>query len=144
MAMSTYPRLLTASLVGIVLLGAQSRRQSQLDSLKEPFVGVATTAGTIDDLYRIRATGVSTEGVRKATEAFLGSLSTAQREATMFDADSTEWRDWHNLEEYDRTTVKQWLDLPLETKVDALSVILDVTSSIRCSPPCRSIARRCS
>jgi hypothetical protein len=37
-----------------------------------------------------------------------------------------EWRDWHNLEEYDRTTIKQWLDLPLGTKIDALSVILGV------------------
>ena len=37
-----------------------------------------------------------------------------------------EWRDWHNVEEYDRTTIKQWLDLPLETKIDALSVIMDV------------------
>lgn len=38
----------------------------------------------------------------------------------------TEWRDWHSTEEYDRTTIKQWLDLPLATKVDALSVIMDV------------------
>jgi prepilin-type N-terminal cleavage/methylation domain-containing protein len=38
----------------------------------------------------------------------------------------TEWRDWHNVEEVDRTTVKQWLDMPRETKRDALSVIMNV------------------
>lgn len=37
-----------------------------------------------------------------------------------------EWRDWHNVDEYDRTTLKQWLDLPLETKQDILSVIMNV------------------
>jgi len=37
----------------------------------------------------------------------------------------TEWRDWHNVEEVDRTTLKQWLDRPLEEKRDMLSVIMN-------------------
>jgi len=41
-------------------------------------------------------------------------------------ATDLEWRDWHNIEEYDRTTMKQWLDLSRQTKRDALSVIMNV------------------
>jgi len=35
------------------------------------------------------------------------------------------WRGWHNTEEHDRSTIKQWLDRPLSEKRDMLAVIMD-------------------
>ncbi|HUF28783.1 MAG TPA: DUF3500 domain-containing protein [Gemmatimonadaceae bacterium] len=66
------------------------------EPLDEPFRGI-TTDGTIrPGLFGIRSTGVSTEPVRVAAEAFLAGLTEAQRRATHFAADDDEWRMWDN------------------------------------------------
>jgi hypothetical protein len=44
-------------------------------SLAEPFVGVRTSTGVTEGLFPIRATGVSTEPMRKAAAAFIASLT---------------------------------------------------------------------
>jgi len=77
----------------------QSRRERQLEAIAEPFVGVTTDGRPVSGLYPIRATGVSTEPVRKAAEDFLegAGLSDEQRAATQFPVEASEWRDWHNV-----------------------------------------------
>ncbi len=66
-------------------------------ALAEPFKGV-TTNGTVEpDLFPVLQTGVSTEPVRKAAEAFLASLTPEQRKATVYPVDDPEWRMWINI-----------------------------------------------
>ncbi|MFN3325435.1 MAG: DUF3500 domain-containing protein [Bryobacteraceae bacterium] len=71
-------------------------------ALAEPFRGITTDGTVIPGLFSIRATGVSTEPVRKAAEAFIGGLAGEQRMATLFDVDDPEWRRWNNIHRYTR------------------------------------------
>ena len=73
--------------------------------LATPFKGI-TASGQIEaGLFAIRSTGVSTEPVRKAAEAFLASLSKAQRDKSTFGVDDPEWRKWMNQDFYARQGV---------------------------------------
>ena len=67
-------------------------------SLAEPFVGVRTSAGVTEGLFPIRATGVSTEPIRKAAAAFIASLTADQARRTVFDIEDPEWRTWLNVD----------------------------------------------
>ena len=62
--------------------------------ISEPFKGITTDGSVIPGLFPIRSTGVTTEPVRLAAEAFLESLSSEQRTVTTFPVDDNEWRDW--------------------------------------------------
>ena len=53
----------------------------------------------------MRSTGVSTEPVRQAADAFLASLTPEQRAKTMFPVDDPEWRKWMNQDFYVRQGV---------------------------------------
>ena len=75
----------------------QGRREGQLKALEEPFVGVTSDGKPVPGLYEIHSSGVSTEPVKQAADAFLAGLTDVQRSATTFSVDSTEWRDWHNV-----------------------------------------------
>ena len=65
--------------------------------LREPFLGVTADGETEPDLFRIRATGVSTEPIREAAVTFLASLTPEQRGRTLFPVDDLEWRRWANI-----------------------------------------------
>ena len=65
-------------------------------TVDEPFVGIVTSQGPQKGLFKIESTGVSTEPVRIAAEAFLAGLTDQQRERTVFPVDDTEWRKWDN------------------------------------------------
>ena len=74
-------------------------------ALAEPFRGI-TTKGTVETgLFPIRSTGVSTEPVRKAAEAFLAALTAEQKKKTLFPVDDIEWRRWMNVHRYARQGV---------------------------------------
>ncbi len=74
-------------------------------ALSEPFVGVTTNGEVIPDLFSIEATGISTEPVKLAAEAFLAGLTDEQRAKTIFKADDDEWRKWANQHSYIRQGV---------------------------------------
>lgn len=80
-------------------------RRAEASGLKEPFVGVTAHGTRQPGLYSIRSTGVSTDGVRRAAESFLASLSEAQRAKTLFPVDDDEWRKWMNQHFYVRQGV---------------------------------------
>ena len=84
----------------------QSRRERQLAAITAPFVGVTVDGKPIPGLFEIRATGVSTESVMTAAESFLDTLTDAQRVATHYPVDSSEWRDWHNVHRAPREGVR--------------------------------------
>ena len=65
--------------------------------LDEPFLGVTTDGEIEPGLFRIEATGVSTEPIRDAAVAFLASLTPGQRDRTVFPVDDLEWRRWSNI-----------------------------------------------
>lgn len=75
-------------------IAAFQREQDQ--GVAEPFKGVTTDGKLVSGLFGIRASGVSTEPVRAAVEAFLNGLSQEQRNRTLFPVDDSEWRRWDN------------------------------------------------
>lgn len=79
------------------LAGKTRFGDAQVAALAQPFVGVRTTAGVQKDLYPLKSTGVSTEPVRLAAEAFLATLTAAQAIRTHYGVEDSEWRRWSNV-----------------------------------------------
>ena len=69
-------------------------------ALATPFVGLTTNGKVEKGHFHIKSTGVSTEPVRKAAQAFLAGLTEEQRKMTMFPVDDLEWRKWDNRHFY--------------------------------------------
>ncbi|MFD5280606.1 hypothetical protein [Streptomyces rubrogriseus] len=65
------------------------------------FKGVTTGGTVVDDLFSIHSTGVSTDAVVKAAQAFLDGLGAKVRRASVFDVDDDEWLAWSNVDGYD-------------------------------------------
>jgi hypothetical protein len=73
--------------------------------LADSFKGI-TQAGSVEPgLFAVRATGISTEPVRKAAEALLAALTPEQRAKSTFPVDDPEWRKWMNQHFYVRQGV---------------------------------------
>jgi hypothetical protein len=84
---------------------AAMSRKAEQEGLAEPFRGVTRTGSPEPGLFAIRSTGVSTEPVRQAAEAFLSGLTADQRAKTTFPIDDDEWRKWMNQHFYVRQGV---------------------------------------
>ena len=80
-------------------------RDAEAKGLAEPYKGITTDGKVVPGLFPIRSTGVSTEPVRKAAEAFLAALTPEQRKKTVFAVDDPEWRKWMNQHFYVRQGV---------------------------------------
>lgn len=90
---------------GVPASAAQRSRDAEAAGLAEPFRGIATKAGIEGGLFPIRASGVTTEPVRKAAADFLRGLTDEQRKRTLFPVDDDEWRKWMNQHFYVRQGV---------------------------------------
>ncbi|MEZ5318047.1 MAG: DUF3500 domain-containing protein [Vicinamibacterales bacterium] len=75
------------------------------DPAADPFVGLTTNGTPVPGLFRVAATGVTTEPVRLAAERFLAGLTGEQRDRSTFAADDLEWRLWNNVHRYARQGV---------------------------------------
>lgn len=103
--------LFTAAAAAAVIAGAAAlaqpggfaQRMQQV--LAEPFVGLTADGEPETGLYAIEPTDVSVEDVRLAAERFLDSLTTEQRERTLFPVDDSEWRNWANVHLFERQGV---------------------------------------
>jgi hypothetical protein len=80
-------------------------KDAEAKGLAEPFKGITSDGKVRVGLFPIRSTGVSTEPVRKATEAFLAALTDEQRRRTAFGVNDDEWRKWMNQHFYVRQGV---------------------------------------
>ncbi len=80
-------------------------RQMDASLADDPYVGIHASSGIERGLYRIESTGVSTEPVRQAADAFLASLTDEQRARSTFPVDDDEWRKWMNQHFYVRQGV---------------------------------------
>lgn len=83
----------------------QQSIDAEAKGLSEPFKGVTTNGTVAPGLFAVRSTGVSTEPVRKAADAFLAALTAPQRAGTQFKVDDDEWRKWMNQDFYVRQGV---------------------------------------
>ena len=79
--------------------------QAETRALAEPFKGVTTNGAVTPGLYSIRSTGVSTEPVVRAANAFIAALTPGQRGKTQYAVDDDEWRKWANVHRYPRQGV---------------------------------------
>ncbi|MGH7852905.1 MAG: DUF3500 domain-containing protein [Candidatus Binatia bacterium] len=77
--------------------GPPNYLQNALKAVAEPFKGNTTDGAVVPGLFPIRATGVSTQTIREAAAAYLGSLNTEQRARALFPIDTKEWRMWSNI-----------------------------------------------
>ena len=151
------PRLATAGfLMGLLALTAAfgpaaAQRGDELEQMRrafserndaalaEPYRGI--TSGSAErNLFPIRATGVSTEPVRRAAQAFLAALTPEQRARTAYRVDDVEWRKWANQDIYLRQGVRTVFPV---ARPRAVRVVLHVRtlveiSALRYAPPHRS------
>jgi Protein of unknown function (DUF3500) len=77
--------------------GGANYVEKSLAAAAEPFKGISTDGTIIPGLFGIQKTGVSTQSIREAAAAFLGSLSSEQRAKTLFPVDTDQWRKWSNI-----------------------------------------------
>ncbi len=94
--------LLLLSLVWFrAALSQTPNRNQQFDQqlktfLADPFKGITTDGKIQPGLFKAHSTGVSTQPVRKAAEAFINGLNDEQRKRTLFPVNDDEWRKWDN------------------------------------------------
>src|SRR5688572_25635280 len=72
--------------------------EQQQAAVAVPIAGIRSATGVRTGLFPIRASGVSTEPIRRAADAFLASLTPAQFIRTQFAVDDSEWRRWSNVD----------------------------------------------
>jgi hypothetical protein len=104
---------------------AELRRLSvaaETPGLAEPFKGITSGGQVEPGLFGIRSTGVSTAPVRTAAETFLGGLTPAQRDKTVFAVDDPEWRKWMNQSFYVRQGVS-FLELTTSQRETAFGLL---------------------
>lgn len=65
--------------------------------LAEEFKGVTTDGAVVPGLFSLGKTGISTQGIKDAADAFLGGLTPDQKSACTFPIDTEEWRRWSNI-----------------------------------------------
>lgn len=81
---------------------ADRSRQMEASLAGDPFVGITGNGTVQTGLFKVEATGVSTESIQRAAEAFIDTLSARQKKETLYPIDSPEWRQWMNQHFYDR------------------------------------------
>ncbi len=96
--------------------------EAESKGLAEAFRGI-TTNGTVEPgVFAVKSTGVSTEPVRRAADAFLRTLTQPQRTRTIFAVDDVEWRKWMNQDYYVRQGVS-FLDMTAAEREAAIELL---------------------
>ncbi len=72
-------------------------REDGLTASGEAYVGVTETGTLAPGLFPVQSTGVSTQPIKAAADAFLASLSDADRAEASFPVESDSWRRWSNV-----------------------------------------------
>jgi hypothetical protein len=98
--------------------------------LAEPFRGVTTDGQVVPGLFSLRQTGISTEPIKDAADAFIASLTAAPQQVAPHPIDSQEPRMWTDWEHYPlRHGVS--LDRMSPSRRDAARELLRVSLSVR-------------
>lgn len=67
-------------------------------AMGEPFHGLTTSDGMMEDLFPVRQTGISTATVVAAADALLATMDTAELSRAHYAIEDPEWRDWSNVD----------------------------------------------
>lgn len=70
----------------------------EIEYLKTPYKGIYTSEGKKTGLFPIKNTKVSTEDIIVAARSFINSLSKQEKDKTLFEFNSEEWRKWCNVD----------------------------------------------
>jgi hypothetical protein len=68
--------------------------------LAEPLTGISTDGTIQEGLFGLQATGVSTEPISEAAQAFLAALDADRRARAVFPVDAEQRRTWFNVHPY--------------------------------------------
>jgi hypothetical protein len=96
---------IAACILGLGTLSLAAVAQQKPDPLDEPFRGITAKGEVRSGLFAVRSTGVSTKPVADAAAKFIEGLTPAQRSATTYAVDDSEWRKWNNIHRYVRQGV---------------------------------------
>lgn len=78
--------------------GLQQRLETMTAAVREPFVGITAEGKPVPGLFPVRGTGVSTQPLLMAADAYLEALTPEQRAGAVFSVDDAEtWRSWSNI-----------------------------------------------
>jgi hypothetical protein len=66
-------------------------------SLAEPFTGITAGSAPVRGLFPIVPTGVSTQPIKDAAEAFVASLGVDEKRRAIFPLNDEAWRRWSNI-----------------------------------------------
>ena len=93
-------KILTQAIVAtsILLTACHNPAQEERSALGQDYIGVHTSEGVEQGLYKIQATGVSTTPIVNAATDFLATLDEQQKSKTQFSVDDSEWRKWSNVD----------------------------------------------
>jgi hypothetical protein len=109
-------------------------------ALAEPFRGVTTDGKVVPGLFSLQQTGVSTRPVQEAADAFIASLTSAQKKVALYPIGSQEWRKWTNWEQYPlRHGVS--LDRMSSSQRDAALELLRASLSVRGFDTARNVMK---
>lgn len=81
-----------------MLKAKQRFEQLEQAAIAHTFEGLRTSDGKIGGLYKLKRTGVSTQKMQEAAEAYLKTLSTEQQIKSQFAINSEQWRKWSNVD----------------------------------------------
>jgi len=76
--------------------------QMEATNLNNDYKGVTTNGEIVEGLFPIRSTGIDTKPLISAADAFIATLSDAQKQDTLYPIDNIEWRRWANMSIYKR------------------------------------------
>ena len=97
--------VVAAGVLAAVTAFAQRRGGGDQALASQPFRGIAAGGKIETGLFKIKSTGVTTQPVVDAANAFLAGISEQQRKRTKFPVDDLEWRKWDNRHFYKRQGV---------------------------------------
>ena len=78
--------------------GRASFAEIEAKALKEAYKGIFVENETVENLFPIKATGISTDTIVKAAKNFLSNLSEQELKQVQFPIDDNEWRKWSNVD----------------------------------------------
>jgi hypothetical protein len=76
--------------------------EMEATNLNNNYKGVTTNGEVLQGLYPIRSTGIDTAAMISTANAFIATLTDAQKQDTLYAVDDIEWRRWANMSIYKR------------------------------------------
>lgn len=106
-------------------------KRLETQGMAEPFKGVTSDGDVVRGLFSVVSTGVSTDAVRGAAEAFIATLDEGERGEMLFPVNDDEWRLWANQSIYDSYRQGMSLEMMNEEQREAALGLLRASLSAK-------------